>query len=330
MKIAAACFTQSGMELGEMLRRSFDGLTLTRCSENTPLSDWTRENFASCDALVFIGAAGITVRAIAPYVASKVSDPAVIVIDDCGKNVIPLLSGHIGGANSLARALAQKIGANAIITTATDNHGVFAIDEWAARQGFHIDNPDRIKFVSSKLLEGEEVAVKSDFPISGTLPKGMILDVSQPDVAITFRSGEPDTLNIIPSCLSLGIGCRRGTSKQAIAEAFSLFCQSQNLNRLAFCAVFSIDLKKDEAGLLAFCKDQGLSFQTFTAEELEGVDGNFSKSDFVKETTGTDCVCERSAVLGSGGRLIAGKTISGGVTLAAAVNDLKLSFKEGA
>lgn len=95
--------------------------------------DIYRERFSSADALIFIGACGIAVREIAPYLASKKTDPAVLCIDDKMQFVIPLLSGHIGGANDLARRLAAVLGASAVITTATDVNGKFAADAWAAK-----------------------------------------------------------------------------------------------------------------------------------------------------------------------------------------------------
>jgi len=326
MRISAVCFTKNGEALGEKLTHGFGDFSLTRCSNDRPIAGWTKAHFSSSDALVFIGATGIAVRSIAPYVVSKTNDPAVIVIDDGGTSVIPLLSGHIGGANALAKELAQAIGANAIITTSTDIHGVFAIDTWAAEQGFRLENPEKIKVVSSKLLDGAPVALKSDFPVDGALPSGMTFDRALPDIVITFRGSDAGALNIIPPCLSLGIGCRKGTPKDIITAAFFDLCKSEKLNRLAFQKVFSIDMKKDEDGILAFCKAQGLPFQTFTAEELQKVQGSFAPSSFVKKITGTDNVCERSAVLGSGGKLLVNKTSANGITLAVAISSISVTF----
>lgn len=326
MKIAAVCFTDSGEGIGARLAESFGDFALCRCPEDKTLAGWTHESVKNCDALVFIGAAGIAVRAIAPFVSSKASDRAVIVIDDCGKNVISLLSGHIGGANALASSMAQVLGANAVITTATDLHDVFAIDTWAVQRGFRIQNPSKIKAVSSKLLSGKTASVKSDFPIEGALPTGLVPAEEQSDIVITYREDLSEALKIIAPCLSLGIGCRRGASQEAVSDAFFAFCRSGGLSPLAFSRAFSIDLKKDEPGLLVFCTAQGLPFQTFAAEELEKIQGDFAASAFVKKTTGTDNVCERSAVLGSGGRLLASKYSANGVTLAAAINDLTVCF----
>lgn len=132
-----------------------------------------RESFSSADALVFIGACGIAVREIAPYLASKKTDPAVLCIDEKMQFVIPLLSGHIGGANDLARRLAAALGASAVITTATDVNGKFAVDAWAAKNECVISSMLLAKKVAAEILE-RDVPLVSDFPIKGVLPGGIV------------------------------------------------------------------------------------------------------------------------------------------------------------
>lgn len=134
------------------------------------LAAWVADAFAHADALLFVGAAGIAVRAIAPHVRSKASDPAVLVMDATGRWVIPLLSGHIGGANRLAERIARLTGAQAVLTTATDARGLWAIDDWAAAQGLAIANPAAIKGVAAKLLAGQTVRLFSEEPLAGDPP----------------------------------------------------------------------------------------------------------------------------------------------------------------
>ena len=138
-------------------------------------ADWTGKVFGESDALVFVGAAGIAVRSIAPHLASKTTDPAVIVIDEAGRFVIPILSGHLGGANALALCLASITCGQAVITTATDVNGVFAFDDWARRMNCAVENADLIKEVSGTLLGGGIVPVCSDFEILGEVPRGVEL-----------------------------------------------------------------------------------------------------------------------------------------------------------
>ncbi|WP_419078827.1 cobalt-precorrin 5A hydrolase [Phascolarctobacterium faecium] len=177
--------------------------------------------FSSMDALVFVGACGIAVREIAPYVQSKKTDPAVLCIDERGQFVIPLLSGHIGGANALAVRLAERLDATAVVTTATDVHGRFAVDAWAARQGCALSDMGLAKAVAAEILE-RDVPLCSQFPITGALPEGTCAGESGAlGIFIGWRVRSPftRTLRLIPRVLHVGIGCRRGTAAEAVEAA---------------------------------------------------------------------------------------------------------------
>ena len=154
MTRAYLAFTEKGLALAQKLASALPG-TVDRCGHGGPgLADWAAEQFAHADALIFVGAVGIAVRAIAPHCRNKAVDPAVVVLDECGHFAVPILSGHLGGANDLARALAAVCGAVPVITTATDANGVFAVDAWARHQNCAVLEPGRIKRVSSRLLAG--------------------------------------------------------------------------------------------------------------------------------------------------------------------------------
>ena len=154
MNIAVICFTEHGAVLAERLSKGFSEREMTcrswikKKEAQIPdcrnvqvltqsLREWTKEQFAAVDAMIFIGATGIAVRSIAPYVRSKKTDPAVIVVDEQGRHAISLLSGHIGGANALTLLVSEWIGAEPVITTATDLHGKFAVDAFAARRDLY-------------------------------------------------------------------------------------------------------------------------------------------------------------------------------------------------
>lgn len=288
MKLFAIAFTDQGQSWGEKL-----GVEVAR---GIPVREWTRTHFDEADALLFIGACGIAVRAIAPLLRSKTTDPAVLVMDECGRHIIPILSGHIGGANDLALAIAEKTGAVPVITTATDVRGVPAIDSWAVQHDCAIENPRTIQAVSSAALAGQPVGV-------------MITER-------TLTPPFPITLTLRPRTLVIGVGCKRGTTAAHLEDCIRSFLRENGLSLLSVRALATIDLKADEPGLLALCEKYGLPLLTYPAEALMALPGVFSSSDFVLKITGVDCVCERAAVMATGKRLLIGKTKCEGVTLA--------------
>ncbi len=324
-----------------------------RCTKDITLDQFVKRNFYEAQALVFIGAAGIAVRAVAPYIKNKALDPAIIVIDENGENVIPILSGHLGGGNELSKKIAGIIEGRTVITTATDINGCFSVDTWALEQGLYVINPEMIKKVSSSVLSGKKILFESIFPITkdGRIRKGFLgkpegdegikeitgriyryiytasgfRDAGSDDmqtgakVKIDVADSDMECLKLCPRSGVLGIGCRKGVSKEQVRTGFNRFLKEKGLFRDCIQEAASIDLKKDEEGLLEFCREEGLKIRFFSADELKKVPGEFSSSDFVKETTGVDCVCERSAALASGGIVYAKKFAEDGVTFALAL-----------
>ena len=287
--------------------------------------DVTAELFGTYDALVFIGAAGIAVRAIAPHIRSKATDPAVLVIDEQGRFVIPILSGHLGGANVLAEEIAAKLGAVPVITTATDIGGRFSPDSFAAANFLRITNLSAAKAVAAAVLAGEPVGFVSDFPYANCPPELHPGADCRIGLCISFDAEKkpfPVTLTLVPCDLVLGIGCRRGVSAEQIAAQVEI--SGIPLERVRLIA--TIDRKADEPGLLTFCREHRLQLVTCTAAVLETVPGEFHASDFVQETVGVDNVCERSAVFVSGGMLVYPKCAGNGVTCAAAQCEIRLDL----
>lgn len=338
MRIELIAFTEAGCALGRQLAQALEkegdvaGFTPCRGQGHISLADWTALAFREADALVFIGAAGIAVRSIAPFVADKARDPAVLVGDESGRYLIPLLSGHLGGANDLARRLASLYGANPILTTATDLRGLWAVDSWAKANGCALLNPGRIKTVSSRILEGGQVRLFSDWPIGGEVPAGVSLteDRLQADVILSLHPG-PWTLSspllLVPRIGVLGVGCRRGVSAGALNDALTEFLAGQGLSRRCLCGLASIRLKEDEAGLAEFAQALGLPLDFFDPDTLAALPGPFTGSEFVQSVTGVDNVCERSALAASeGGRLLVPKTRFEGITLALALRPFAPSF----
>ena len=203
-------FTDKGFALARRLAAALDG-TAVRCGGDVTLSGWTAEGFEQAKALVFVGAAGIAVRACAPCLKSKDVDPAVVAVDECARFAVPLVSGHLGGANDLARQIAALCGAQAVITTATDANGVFAVDSWAVRQGCTVRPVGGIKTVSAKLLAGENIRLRSDWPIQGTPPAGVLPVTDGPcDVYLTLAAPalavEAEPTALVRHCTECGTG----------------------------------------------------------------------------------------------------------------------------
>ena len=289
MNIRAIAFTQQGQSWQEKL-----GFPVDR---GIPVHQWTQDNFDRADALLYIGACGIAVRAIAPHVKDKTTDPAVLVMDELGRHIIPVLSGHIGGANELSMELAAKTGAIPVITTATDLRGVPAADNWAVANGCTIENPSAIKAVSAAALAGAKVGV-----------------------AITERKIEPPfpvTLLLRPRTLVLGAGCKKGLDGELFEQNVRSFLDKNGVSLLSLKALATIDIKKEEAAFVRFCEKYGLQLLCYSAQKLTTLPGAFSYSDFVEKTVGVGNVCERAAVC-AGESLLVGKTVFEGTTLALA------------
>lgn len=279
------------------------------------------------DALVFVGATGIAIRAVAPHVASKRSDPAVIGIDEAARFVIPLLSGHIGGANALARRLAEALDATPVITTATDVNGRFSVDAWATDHGMAITSMALAKRVSAEILTRD-----IPFYTDGTRPEALANGLTWGDsgdlgVCVSVRDIKPfrDTLLLVPRALRLGIGCRRGTPVEAVVAAVQKVLSENKLRIEGVAGVASIDVKADEAGLLECCRSHMWPVAFYSAAQLNAVEGSFSRSEFVKKTVGVDNVCERAAAA-SGGKIIVNKTALNGVTVAVAEEKWGIEF----
>lgn len=292
-------------------------------------AQWAGDGFQSADALIFVCASGIAVRAIAPWVRDKKTDPAVLVLDEKGTFVIPLLSGHLGGANALAKMLAAALGTTPVITTATDLNDLFAVDVFAKNNHLFITDMELAKAVSAALLAGEPVGFSSDLPVSGRLPKGLVTGEAQIGVCVSRENKTPyeKTLRLVPQRFAIGVGCKRGKDAKALDAFLSRELMKAGVSPDEVLCLASIDLKKAEPALLAFAEANGLPFLTFSADELNAVTGVFSGSAFVKETTGTDCVSERAAVKASDGELVIKKIAEDGMTFALAKSKEGISFE---
>ena len=338
MKTVLICFSDAGAVLAQRIADILhldksDIHSITKFAEKYEFTSHKSvcadmgELFSANDALIFIGACGIAVRDIAPHLKNKTVDPAVLVLDDQGKFVIPILSGHIGGANALANHLAAQLGAVPVITTATDGSGKFSCDTWAVTHNCAISSMKTAKDVSAAILTAD-VPISSEFALPQTLPNGLVAgNTGELGIFIGIHIDSPydSTLRLIPRIVTLGIGCRRDTPMETIFSVVKETLENHCIDTRAVGCVASIDVKADEAGLLACAKVLKAQTVFYTADELNAVPGEFAESEFVRKTVGVGNVCERAAVCG-GGTLIIPKTAKDGVTVAAAVNEWRIEF----
>ncbi len=290
MRIAILAVTAEGHELAKKISAFTGGKIFIKGRDFDSMKNFVEEIFTKFDALIFICAAGIAMRMIAPHIVSKLSDPAVIVLDERGQNVISLLSGHVGGANDLTLKISAQIDANPVITTATDVEKKFAADNFAARLGLLPEPKDAIKAINTAILRGEEI----------------------------FLTAGNVRLNLTPKNLICGIGCKRGTSAEKISQAVDAACKiiNQPRERIKFFA--TVDVKRDEVGLLDFVKDFGREIKFFTAAELAAkvLEYKLDESEFVKKNIGVGNVCEAAALCCTCGKFALPKTKFDGVTIA--------------
>ena len=374
MNIQMIAFTEKGYRLAEELRTRWITASDTLCSANAVDQDASRtgggqpprielhaktealpaisdprslheivaEWFtkSAADAIIFVGATGIAVRAIAPFICGKTVDPAVLVIDEAGRYVISLLSGHLGGANALARTAASLIEAEPIITTATDAESAFAVDTFAKENGFLLTDLRKAKEVSAKVLRGEKLRIYSDIPMERLVQRPArheaelvpAQDIDRADIVISYRthilkpaenSSQAIGLRLIAKRVHVGLGARKGVTQAEVAAAVATCLEDAGIDPRAVVALASIDLKKQEAGILAYSYESGVPFVTYTAEELRTVEGAFAGSSFVQSVTGVANVCERAAAYAAGrsghAEVLVHKTIHGNVTTAVAV-----------
>ena len=305
------------------------------------LSQWTGKMFAEKRAMIFVSATGIAVRAIAPWIRDKMTDPPVVTVDEGAQFVIPLLSGHVGGANELARHIADWLEAVPVITTATDVNGKFAVDLFASAYHMTIRDRKEAKNISAAVLEGKQIGVFSDLPIK-KLPDGFVMDRwCEENICITvkdpsFPEKKASYLRLVPRAVVLGVGCRRGTDPEFMKEKVFALLKEHGIDPAAVKAIASVDVKQDEPAVLGLkqvfdgeCLHQPCEQRFYTPEQLNQVPGDFKESAFVKKQIGVGNVCERSACA-AGGKLLVEKQAGDGITLAAALEwQGELDFSKG-
>lgn len=333
-KIALIAVTRHGLEQARSLRTRLrqgevhrpahlgDSTRSWECPFAGALSEHVPTLFASCDQLVFFLAAGAVVRLIAPCLTSKRSDPGVLVVDEAGHFVIPLLSGHQGGANAFARAVAGCLGATPVITTASDVLGGLSIEELTDTFGWIAEPADRLKSTAAALVNREPAAIMQEIGSRGCwldeteLPENVsfvsdirrlqgqrferIVWITDRQVANFHGLDEQRILWLRPPSLALGVGCERGISSEALADGLDRFLHENRIARTSIRTLATVDIKDDETALLELAKRHGWQTAFYCAEELARVRGIRNPSPIVEQCIGTPGVAEPAALLAAG------------------------------
>lgn len=294
------------------------------------LEDFIGRIFKDYDILLFIMATGIVVRVIAKYLEHKSKDPGILVMDEKGKYVISLLSGHLGRANDMTVFLGELINAQPVITTASDVIDSIAVDTLAMRLGCHIESLEDAKNITALMVNGETVLLSSEIRVEIPLPNN-ILEISQSKEKIGEAKGiiyisnkkaissfmeSRNSVHLIPRNIIIGLGCRRGVPKERIVAVIDSTLKEFNIHHKAIKHITTVDIKKDEVGIIEAAKHYGIPVKIVTRNEIKKVEDKFHISEFVKETIGVGGVCEACGYITSNkGRCISKKRGSDGVTI---------------
>lgn len=340
-RLAVWVITPKGRDLGVRLKNAVSGSALFISNTISKGVDPEKEIFGF-DTLgleikkqfnrypghVFIFSTGIAVRLIAPLLKSKMTDPAVVVVDDNGTHAVSLISGHIGGANALAKKVAVILHARPVITTATDTNGLPAIDVIAKEKKLYIETPRNIKRINMAFLTGEPLDLYDPLGLIEKELQGIsvVKGSSQaPSLEKIYCSHEigsvsRETMVLRPPVLSVGIGCNRGTGVEDIYDFLTQVFKEGDLSMHSIKGLSSIDLKKNEPGLLSLAEKMNLPLDFHTREVLNSVTSIETPSSMVEKHVGVKSVSEASAILSAvHGRLLISKKKNKDVTLAVAI-----------
>jgi cobalt-precorrin 5A hydrolase len=296
MKLAFVAITSGGRTLAANLTNSFEEALLL--PKGKKVAETIADNWHDFDGFVFIMAAGIAVRSIAPLLQHKHDDPCVIIMDEKGQHVISLLSGHIGGGNQLAQHLASLTDGTAVITTASDNLGLVPLDLWARKQDLHIDHQKKLTAASGTLVNRGYLRVYADVNINN-LPNGLQQTAywRKADIIISHKDIFPEEATLFrPRNLIIGTGCNRNTPHDEFEECLGELLKDNKLSRSSIRNLASIDKKNDEVGLLQFASTNNWHIDFFDKDSINKLK-NLEISFAALKAVGAIGVAEPTALL---------------------------------
>lgn len=332
MRIACLSFTEKGKELGDKLKKigkeskSYVIHHYFNGEVEGGIKNLLNYAWIEYDGFVFISSTGIAIRMINPYIRDKTIDPAVVVIDDCGRFSISLLSGHLGGANELAGWIGKKINAISVITTASDNRNIEVVDLFAQKNNYYIEDMKSVTKITAMMVNGKTIAFYSEDDIAIDYPNLIILEDlnfihSNIEGIIIVSSQDLNLQNIDipitylrPRNINIGVGCRKGIEGTRIIEAIEKALKEVNISNKSIKAIGTVEVKKDEKGIIDAAEYFNCPMKIFTIDEIKEVEDKFHKSQFVKDTIGVYSVSEPCAYL-LGGELITSKSKYNGITI---------------
>ena len=346
IRIAIIAVTEKGKNTAEKIASELENVDVF--FQKRGIKELTRELFNKYECIIFVSACGIAVRCISPFLKSKFEDPAVLVVDDNGNNVISLLSGHIGGANEITLKIADVLNANPVITTSTDTNKKGALDVIVSKIGGYVENLiESAKLVNSYLVDDKRVGIyfdsdyeseKDSLNLSGFElidEKTEIDAIAKLDALVSvtdklrcwvdeivdkidkhnLEKANLSYIKLVPRRIALGMGCRKNTETEKMIEEFSTFSALNNIHPAAIVKTGSLIIKKDEKCMIDLSKALCAEFNLFDVDEICTCDYMFDKSEFVKKNTGVYSVAQPSAYLLSG-NVISEKYKNNGTTFA--------------
>lgn len=321
--------TKGSVELAKKIKEVFPDsnlYTLKKWNESEfeniqgKLSNFIGKLFQRHKILIFIMATGIVVRVISKYLQNKQIDPGIIVIDEKGKFIISLLSGHLGGANEISKLIAKKIGAQPVITTSSEINHKLSVDLIAKKFNLVINDMEKAKKITSMIVNNEKIAIIDEYGIKlpdyfsndDSITNGLIIISNKMNLKIKKKN-----VQLIPKNLVIGIGCKKGIKKEKVIKSIREKLNELEKDPKSIKCLSTVEIKKDELGLHETAEYYEVKLEFIPLNEIKKVEHKFEQSNFVRETIGVSSVSQPCAYLSSNrtGKFLLKKQKLNGLTI---------------